>query len=282
VMAGKRWTHNTGWGFNNNTSAISRSTMINVSSTKWGAVYRVTPGMSAYYTFAENYIPRTGVLRTPYLAGGDPGELLKDQTGELKEFGVKFDKEVSGKLTVFGTIAYFDQYLTNVITQGIDPASGQGTRPDGVGYRVQSERDRVYGFETGFGARFKTDGGNADLLVNYYNVTPVTATKTQIVGAPKVIYSVLLKYSWTTGLLNGLALGGGAYDESTKMYAGPRTSNVPITYTLFGSYAWAKHWAVSANMNNVTNEYYLLNGSTPGGASASDPMKVRMEMTYKW
>jgi iron complex outermembrane recepter protein len=277
---GKRWLHDTGTSRNNRTNIDSRRITRTVPTEKYGALVRIFPWLSGYYTYAQNFLPRSGTLRTPYLT--DPGELLKDQSGELKEFGLKFDKKISGSLTAFGSLASFDQYLTNVITSAIDPVSGALLRGDGTGYKIQSEKDRAKGIETDLGLRLKSAGGYADVIATYYNADSKTALGTPVNGAPKIVFSLLGKYTWTAGPLDGFMIGIGGYEASRKPFAGSRYVDTPTTYNTFLAYTWRQHWSVQINLDNLTNERFVLNSGSPTNVVAIEPFSGRVGIRYKW
>ena len=245
---------------------ITRSVNRTYVSYKYGIVVKPLPWVSLYYTKVINLIPfilagtgSTGNLTNAdrFVANDGLGPAFKDSECELKEYGVKFLHTYSENITLHGSLVHFDMSRTNVRVSGVLPETGN------IGI-IQSAKDTTGGWEVDAGMTFKLQNGRADLTVTYFDGSSTTATDSTLEAVnfvPKK-YSVLAKYSWTSGTLKGLMLGGGIMDESQKRAAN-FILDIPLTATLFGRYQWNKHWSTQVNLNNVTNKRYFLGLSQP-------------------
>jgi outer membrane receptor protein involved in Fe transport len=243
---------------------------------KYGAIVRPLPWISVYYTDAQNIFPQTGV--TDLLVAGDgQGPPLQNQKGTNKEFGLKVDRALSEKVAIFGSIAHFDMGLTNIrIVSGTLANGNPGT--------TQDQKNTSSGWDAAFGARIKLATGTADLLVGAFN------GQSHVAGAPYAIqavgfsprkYSLLAKYTWTSGPLEGFMIGGGASSRSTW-----RSSNylidAPVDITLFAGYEWNRRWSAQFNVTNLTNKRYITALASPALIETSEPFQPRLQVKYRW
>ncbi len=271
LVGGFRWIYPTVTTTHRNTGQVTRSSRSDTRTHKFGIVYQPMPGFSLYVTDVMNRYPRNGVLRPP--EGDDPGELFKDQAGQLYEAGLKFDRHLSSTVDLFGSLAGFDQFLTHVQTFSNNPA--------GEPIKVQSERDRVRGFEVDLGMRWEFSHGHTDILATYYEANPRRADGLQVVDAPRTVLSLLVKHSWTAGRFRGLMLGAGIYDQDARPAMGTWI-DFPTTYYLFARYAFGRSWNVQLNLDNVTDERYVLGGPSSGMVDAATPFQPRLRVKYAW
>lgn len=271
LVGGVRWIYPTVTTLDHNTNRVSRSSRSDTRTHKFGVTFRPVTGVSLYVTDVMNRYPRNGVLRPP--EGDDPGELFKDQAGQLYEAGIKFDRRLSSTVDVFGSLAGFDQFLTHVQTFSLNSA--------GEVIKVQSERDRVRGLEVDLGIRWEVAHGHSDILATYYHANPRRADDLQVVDAPGAVASLLVKHSWTSGRFKGLMLGGGVYDQDARPAMGTWI-DFPTTYYVFARYAPSYSWSVQLNLNNVTDKRYVLGGSSSGMVDAATPFQPRLRVKYTW
>ncbi|MDB6127027.1 MAG: hypothetical protein JWM35_923, partial [Verrucomicrobia bacterium] len=93
--------------------------------------------------------------------------------------------------------------------------------------------------------------------------------------------SLLAKYTWTAGPLKGVMFGAGMESQGEKRN-GSGLIDTPTTYALFSSYHWGSHWSTQLNVDNLTNERYIVAVAAPGMVQVGDPLTIRLAIGYKW
>jgi len=178
---------------------------------QYGVVFKVTPSVSVFYGYNENFAPN-------FLSG----LVLPSQTGQQKEFGVKTDL-FGGRLLI--NIAYFDLKQENVPV----PAFPQTTPPsfilvpgetskgfDGdVTWQATKNLDVILSFAD-FDAKARSQSNTASPVI----VQPVNNVAEQTFG-------LWTRYKFTTGELKGLAIGLGVSHLSKRAVA---SNNNAIVY----------------------------------------------------
>jgi outer membrane receptor protein involved in Fe transport len=91
----------------------------------------------------------------------------------------------------------------------------------------------------------------------------------------------MTKYSWTGGPLKGLMVGATYFDQSTKRNAS-FLIDFPATYRLFGRYAWGKHWSVQVNLDNITDERYIVAIAGNGLVQTVPGAQYNLTVKYRW
>ena len=262
LVGGLRWFNSNSTVHNYLNSTDSYSSDPRIRTHKYGIVVKPLPDVSLYYTNAQNVFPQVGF--TDY---GDP---LKNQDGKLNEFGLKVEKKLTERLSVYGTVAHFDMALTNDIIF------------DSLGNTIQSGEDTSRGWEVEVGIRAKTGGGTADLVGTYYQASTFSeAQNGPSFDAIPWSHSLLAKYAWTSGTLRGLMIGGGLYTQGTKHEADIQVA-FPTTYNLFARYEIGKRWGLQFNWDNVTDKRYVVAVTTAGLVQSNDPGTIRVQLRYHW
>jgi len=249
---------------------------------KYGIVYKVLPKLSVYATKAQNYFvaPRGDTDR--FIQGDRLGTPFKDSLGKLAEIGVKYEHDFSDKISFYGSAAAFEMEQTNVVTFGVLPDGPPGSQ--GV---IQSEKDSASGWETDLGIQLKTGSGRADILVTYfYGDSAIAADvgKTYVRQAQNFVpqkFSFLGKYSWRSGPLRGLRAGLGVILQHDKRQGGFMVDTPPLASAFFG-YTVHKRWDLQLNLDNLTNERYIVQVATPGLVQGSDTFASKLTVKYKW
>ncbi|HRE82380.1 MAG TPA: TonB-dependent receptor plug domain-containing protein [Opitutaceae bacterium] len=235
---------------------------------RYGIVYKPFPELSLYFSDAENQTPTPG-----FDSFGVP---FKDSSGTLQEYGIKFGRS-SGRYRFFGNVAYFEMLQTNIRTSIPD-----STVPGGIRY-FQTESDSTEGWETELGGRITNDTGYVELVGTYYDVSTYRAAdRGRAVGAPDRTYSLLAKYSWTSGSLKGLTLGAGVYDQTVVRTGNNNTIDYPVTYSAMARYIFAEKWAVQLNGMNITDERYISNVINTGLVQVAPRAEYRLSVKYTW
>lgn len=277
LVGGLRWYNPGGYDHNHTTGVITKRSAIDYKVHKYGVVFAPAPWISLYYTDAENVIPMVGTTDRFHLNDG-LGDPLKDQLGVLKEYGVKFSRAFSERFSAYGSAIHFKQALTNVRTSGPLPGN-----PSEIGV-IQTARDAADGWEFDLGLSAKTPGGRADLLVAYLDATGHTAADPSIPPdsfVPTKI-SLLAKYAWQTGPLKGFMAGVAMEDQGTKRYSAVAYIDVPKTWSAFARYQWNENWDVQLNLDNLTDERYIVAVATDGLVDASEGFRPRLSLKYRW
>jgi iron complex outermembrane recepter protein len=266
LIGGLRWVDSYSVNENLNTGVASIADSPLVRTHRYGVVYKPTENLSLYYADAANVTAIGGVN-----GYGDP---LKNQEGVLEEFGVKFEANFED-LNVSGSVAYFDMANTQVQYVFTDPNIGAIILQDPTG-------DTAKGWEAELHLSKKTSNGNLNLVATYSNMSTFrVSTGLRALEAPDQTYSLFGKYSWTSGSLSGLTLGGGLHDQSLKL-TGAYTSDFPMTFTIMGRYEINKNWSVQLNGENITDERYVTYVANAALVQAADGANYRLSLKYHW
>lgn len=249
---------------------------------KYGIVYKVLPKLSVYATKAQNYFvaPRGDTDR--FVQGDRLGTPFKDSLGKLAEIGVKYEHDFSDKISIYGSAAAFKMEQTNVVTFGVLPDGPPGSQ--GV---IQSAKDSASGWETDLGIQIKTGSGRADILLTYFNGDSAIAAdegKAYVRQAQNFVpqkISFLGKYSWSSGSLRGLRAGLGVIIQDNKRQ-GAFVVETPLLASAFFGYTVNKRWDLQLNLDNLTNERYIVQVATPGLVAGSDTFASKLTVKYRW
>ena len=249
---------------------------------KYGIVYKVLPKVSVYATKGQNYFvaPRGNIDRL--IQGDRLGPAFKDSLGKLAEIGVKYEHNFSDKISVYGSAAAFKMEQTNVVTFGVLPEGPPGSQ--GV---IQSAKDSSTGWETDLGIQIKTGSGRADILLTYFHGNSAIAADEGLAYVRQAQnfvpqkFSFLGKYSWGSGSLRGLRAGLGVIVQDDKRQGAYVVETPPLASAFFG-YAVNKRWDLQLNLDNLTNERYIVQVATPGLVQGSDTFASKLTVKYLW
>lgn len=274
LVGGLRWFVPAGTNVNYITNVVTNRDPRHFKVHKYGAIVKITPNVSAYYTDAQNVFVQTG-FADKFVQGDQLGAPAGNQEGKLKEFGLKFNQKLSDGLTMYGTLAHFSMSLTNIKTIGILPNGNTG--------QIISAQDSSKGWEFDYGLSAQLGDGRADLVASWFDGSSATAANPALQAvdfAPRK-YSLLAKYRWTGGALKGLMFGGAIMDQSAKRnitYA----VDWPLLVSFFAGYQSSNHWNVQVNLDNITNKRYIVGMAANGLVYGSDMFQPRIEVGYKW
>ncbi|MFT4075475.1 MAG: TonB-dependent siderophore receptor [Asticcacaulis sp.] len=230
-------------------SSSSRSNGVsskdNAFTPRFGLTWEFRPNLYAYTSYSESFTPQVGY-------DGATGEQLSPERGKMAELGLK-STLMHGRLN--STVSIYDLKRSNV---AIDD-------PDSSGSYINAGSQRARGLELDSQLEV-TD--NLELILAYSHVKAENA-KDQIVdgdvmtkgsrlqNVPADSLSTWIRYRFTDGALNGLALSLGGSHYSDQAGDIPDTFSLPA-YTLinanvaykFGSYK------IQFNVRNLTDETY--------------------------
>jgi len=278
LVGGLRWFRPSGTDRNNLTRVVTDRPNASFRTHKYGIVVRPIPAVSFYYTDSENVFPQTGL--TDRFQGNDQlGEPLRAQEGTMEEFGVKVDHNFNEAVSAYGSLTYYDMSLTNVRTFGILP---EGNPPGSIGI-VQSAADLAKGWELEYGLRVARDSGELNLLGTYADGDSETAADPSIMAVDFVPRktSLMVRYSWKTGPLSGFMLGATYFDQSKKRNAS-YWIDFPATYNVFSRYSWGNHWSVQLNLNNISDERYIVAIAANGLVQTEAGFDTKLAVKYVW
>jgi iron complex outermembrane recepter protein len=278
LVGGLRWFMPSGTDKNNITGVVTDRPDKKFRTHKYGVVVRPIPALSFYYTDSQNVFLQTG--RTDRFQGNDQlGAPLSNQEGTLEEYGVKFDRHFSEQVSVYGAVAHYDMSLTNVRTFGLLP---EGNPPGSIGI-VQSAKDMSQGWEFEVGARRRTNDGELNLIATYADgKSQIAADRNQMaVDFVPQKTSLMVSYTWRTGGMKGLTLGATYFDQSKKRNAS-YWIDFPETYNVFGRYSWGENWTLQLNLNNLTNERYIVAIAANGLVQTEPGFDAKLALRYAW
>ncbi|MET0321779.1 MAG: TonB-dependent siderophore receptor [Duganella sp.] len=195
-------------------------------------LYRVTPHISPYVSYATSFLPVSG---TDFF-----GDQFKPEQGKQAEIGAKFDY-LNGRIT--GAVALYDLKRRNVTTADPDP-DHIAAQP---GAQVQTGEERTKGFEAELNADLR-NGWDLQAALSLIDGV-VTEDNTGNVGkrllnVPRQSASLLANYRFRDGVLRGFGGGLGVRYEAQK--TGPA-----VTYTIPG------YTAVDANLSYDARSYRM-------------------------
>jgi iron complex outermembrane receptor protein len=255
---------------------------------QYGVLYKLTPGLSLFGSYAESFVPGSQILKNP-----DETTKPADPTkGKGYDIGLKVDL-LDGRLS--GTLTFFDILNQNIVNDISFLAPDTGSQKF---YNVQSGKQRSRGVEfdttitltdnwqlylsySYMDARITEFSGNDAVILtqdpsaldtagqaNYKTASLLHNAPLQM-SAPHLA-NLWTRYNFTKASLRGLYVAGGVnfvYDQ-TILPDGPEFSHQ--TYTLLSAlvgYSWLWHsrrLRVDFMGKNIANEHYRPSQSTRG------------------
>jgi iron complex outermembrane receptor protein len=300
VLAGWRLTA-TESRFSDNLLGQSQPTSsVSMVTPQYGLLYKITPELSLFASYAESFIPGTNLLNNP----DGTKSATKPTEGQGYEIGVKADL-FGGRVS--GTLTWFDIRNKNIVNDlSVTNSSGVVTI-----YNVQSGEQRSRGVELDttitvtdnwqlylsysyMDARITEFSGNDAAILaqdpstldaagqaNYKNVKRFHNAPLQM-SAPHLA-NLWTRYNFTTGALKGVHVGGGinfVYDQ-TILSDTPESAHQ--TYTLVNalagySWGWNGHRMNLELMGkNLADEQYR-----PSQSTRSSPLEVLLTLTARF
>jgi len=278
LVGGLRWFQTGGTKENPIAKTVTKNNDERFRTHKYGIVIRPIPSISVYYTDAANTFPQNGVVDR-FQANDQLGAPLETQEGTLEEFGIKVDRQFTEKISGYGSLVFYDMSLTNVRTFGPLP---EATVPGDQGI-IQSPGDLADGWELEYGVRVKNDSGAFDLLGTYAEGNSATAGAGAIPAQDFVPMKISLmgRYEWTSGPLEGFIIGGTYIDQDAKRQ-GIWSVDYPATYGAFSRYSWGKNWSVQLNLNNLSDERHIVAIAANGLIQTEPGFDGKLAFKYKW
>lgn len=247
-----------------------------------GVTYRLARNASAYASYSTSYSLVDPLAEDAFGRRG----VFAPSEGESYEVGAK--AALWGDVVAAG-IAFFDTELNGVLVQS-DPTE---LNPNGNRFYRQLDTGR------------KTRGAELELTVNplpawettftYANLDAFNRNADGSRGAPAEMtprhaVSVYSRYAFLQGPLEGLTLRAGVIWQSERWSGSAAPSaTAPDPLRLDGfyrvdagvSYRW-RRWTVALNIENLTDEYFLLAGTTGLAMSPVNPRSVALRTSRQW
>lgn len=278
LIGGLRWFYPSGTDKNNLTGVVTDRVSDRLKTHKYGVVAKPLPGVSLYYTDSQNVFSQVG--RTDRFSGNDQlGAPLSNQEGKMEEYGVKVDYKFNQAFSVYGSLAHYDMSLTHVRTFGVLP---EGVPAGSIGI-VESAADMAQGWEFEYGLRYGTSDGELNLIGTFADgESQIAADPTQMAAdfVPRKT-SLMARYGFKSGPLNGFHFGATYFDQTKKRNAN-FWIDFPATYNVFAGYHWGKHWSAQLNLNNVTDERYIVAIAANGLVQTEAGSDMKLALKYTW
>ncbi|MDO8312837.1 MAG: TonB-dependent receptor [Sideroxyarcus sp.] len=295
VLAGWRRTATESRLTNNLTGLPGAKQTASAVTPQYGVLYKFTPGLSVFGTYAESFVPGVSMLKNPDGTTSVP----KPTQGKGYDVGFKVDGD-----RISGTLAFFDIRNRNIVNDlAVTNTGGVVTN-----YNVQSGEQRSRGVELDttaaltdnwqlylsysyMDARITEFGGNDAAILaqdpstldaagrqNYKNVLRFHNAPLQM-SAPHLA-NLWTRYNFTQDWLHGVYVAGGAnfvYDQTLL----PDTPGFARqTYTLVNAtvgYAWTRskqRMSLDLTGKNLTDAQYR-----PSQSSRSRPRELLLTLT---
>ena len=254
---------------------------------QYGVLYKITPGLSAFASYAKSFVPGSQILNNP-----DGTTKPADPTrGKGYDIGLKADL-YGGRVS--GTLTFFDVRNQNIVNDlAMTDATGSvvifnvqsgGQRSRGVEFDATAtvtDNWQLYLSYSYMDARIvEFSGHDADVLAqdpsaldaagqaNYKNVKLLHNARLQM-SAPHLA-NLWTRYDFAQGRLRGAYVGGGVNFVYDQTILPDSPSSLNQTYTLINAlvgYSWAargSRLSVDLMGKNLADEHYRPSQSTRG------------------
>nr|WP_283950053.1 TonB-dependent siderophore receptor [Agrobacterium tumefaciens] len=260
--------------FNNN--ALTDEMDQHAFTKRIGLVYEFDNGIAPYISYSTSFQPQSGTSSPA--RGSEP---FKPTTGESYEAGIKYQPSF---MDAMFTVAVYDTTKQNVTT----------TDPDNTSYNVQTGEIRTRGFELSGTANI-TDNLRLTAAYSYIDAEVTkTNTATQLGKSPYAVprnqASAWVDYTFDSGALDGLGLGGGMRYVGKSPGDGANTFWVPsatlfdaaIRYDFGKKFPDLKGLQLSVNATNLFDKEYVAACYATTFCYYGSGRTVYGTLSYKW
>lgn len=228
-----------------------------------GVSYRLAPGMAAYASYANSFLPTSGVDFF--------GNRFEPELGRQSEVGLKYSPD-GGRVTA--VLAVYDLRRRNVTTPDTEHN----------GFSVQTGEERSRGLEGELTLNLR-NGWTLRGAAAYIDSELARDNRPALVGrplnnVPRRSATVWANYLIADGALAGLGLGAGVRHESSKRgysfdYAVPAytVADLALNYTGNG-------YRVSLNVKNVFDKDTYAGGLSNNVVTLGDPRQFRLNTVF--
>ncbi len=252
-----------------------------------GLGYEFENGLTPYVSVARTFNPLLGAIGT---------KVFKPEVGEQYEAGVKYAPKA---FPAIFTASIFDLTKKNVVTGFTSPTTVQSqlgkVRSRGVELEAQAELTENWKLIAAFTAyNLKILKGTAPIPGSGFPGTPVSLNGDQPFLVPEVISSAFLDYTFTTGGLKGLSLGGGVRYLGKSQVSQPNTFTTPSgttinpkvpSATLFDAavrYQFTDNLKASVNVTNVFDKRFVSGCQGINVCSYGEGRRALAKVSYTW
>ncbi|MDR4306195.1 TonB-dependent siderophore receptor [Chelatococcus sambhunathii] len=233
-----------------------------------GLGYEFENGLVPYVSIASTFNPLIGFNNT-----GGVIESFKPETGLQYEAGVKWAPHA---FPAIFTASVFDLKKKNYLAGPFNAQTQIGeVRSRGVEFDAQAnltENWKLIGAFTAYDLKILKSGDPLEVGEQPYLV-------------PEIIGSAFLDYSFTTGQLKGLSLGGGVrYIGKSEATQNPNTVKVPDA-TLFDAavrYKFNDNWKASLNVTNLADKRFVSGCQGINVCSYGEGRRFLAKASYTW
>jgi outer membrane receptor protein involved in Fe transport len=276
LIGGWRWFSPGGTSENYKTNVITRVLDNTVSVHKYGIVVKPLPSVAVYFNDSTNQIAQSGSVDK--YVNGDKLTPRRAQDGKIKEFGLKWNATFSKDFSAYLSVVHYDMALTNVTTTGY-------LETGVIGAIMADTESKGWEFDCGMSARL--GDGRGDIIAAYSDSRSHAAgdaPELQSINFSPRKYSVLGKYTWTGGALKGWTIGGSLTGESKRRVMAKYyyRNRLPAVINVLVRYSAGTHWSVQLNLDNITNERYIVSVANAALVQTSDLFQPRLEVRYRW
>lgn len=219
-----------------------------------GVVYKPTPGLSLFVNNSTAF--RGQGARTV------AGNLFPAIEGEVIEGGFKTSL-AEGRIST--TVTYFELEVSNLPVP--DPAN--------VGFSIPAGVQENKGFEFDVALR---PLDNWSIIASLYSGDIIGVDGKRMANSINKSASLLTKYEFKDGPLNGFSLGASAF------HCGNRIGAPWNEYTVYGAFVGytRTQWQVMVNVDNVTDERYSISGWGAQYMDVGAPLNTKVTFTYRF
>ncbi len=243
-----------------------RSSKQSNTSPRYSVLYRINPGLSAYYAYNETFQPATNT--------NSDGILFEPPTTEINEVGVKLSL-LENRLN--GNLAVFSAELGNQFrADPVNPGEALQTSLESKG----AEFDLTWTARPGW--QIVAGVGYLDTEITKNDSVPGSVGNA-LGGAPQWNMSLWTKYKFAGGPLDGLSIGGGfthqreRWDSDNNRYWLPDYTVV----NLLVRYSWSRY-DFSVNVSNVLDEDYIAQSNSARFTIFGEPRRAFATLTARW
>lgn len=266
-----------------NPALTTFATDISANTRQLGAVYAITPQISAYGSWSESFKPQTNIAYDVYGNSNFPPE-----SGEQYEGGLKFS---TPSRNINLTAAVYEITRTNVVV----PSGTNFTVPTGSA-TVGQAISRLDGKQTSKGVELEAQWQpmpNWQLQAGYaYNKATITASTRNpasvgldLSNAPRKTANFWTRYNFPTGDLKGLGIGTGVVYVGQAWAGDPTTA---VYYRLSGwtrvdssaYYAWGRYRA-ALNIQNLLDRRYIASAQSALTLNVGEQRKITFSLSTK-
>lgn len=248
--------------FNELTTTYATKEDYATTTSSFGFMYELVPGISPYLSYAESFLPQGG--------SRVDGSAAAPETGKQNEAGVKLSS-ADGRIQ--GTVAYFDLERQNV----------RASDPNNTGFYITIGEQRTRGYEFEVKADLASGWNVSGSYANTDGEVVRDSTQANVGkpldNVPRHAASLWTQYRVRTGMLTGLGLGAGLRYESEK--AGYSFNYVVPGYTVFDasvSYI-GDGYRLNLIVKNLFDRDYFAGGLNNNVIPLGDPRRILATVT---